>query len=63
MPRCLVCNVLITKVEPIPAGATLFVSPATLQGYHTEAEFMNSIRAVAARVGGKYAGAAESRKS
>ncbi|KAL4514025.1 hypothetical protein Ndes2526B_g09176 [Nannochloris sp. 'desiccata'] len=44
MGRCVVCSALITKIEPIPAGSTLFVSPATLQGYRTEADLQKHVQ-------------------
>lgn len=43
MPRCAVCAAPITKIEPIPAGASLYVSPATLQGFRTEADFAKHV--------------------
>ena len=56
LPRCALhsprrCSSQLTKIELLPAGAPLFVSPATLQGYRTEADFGKHMQTVAERLG------------
>ena len=51
------CRARITKLERIPAGAGLFISPLTLQGYRSEADLARHAQQVEGQLEALAAGA------